>query len=112
MQQKITMQQKIAVVAAMIHGILFSLYDNCRNKIWTLEYRYKSRAINMYFSPTKSAEISMPNVPLNKESSCFFAVHTVHCKTAQNQKVQLKACFHIKNMPAQHHMWDNLYKAI
>jgi uncharacterized membrane protein len=33
MQQKITMQQKIAVVAAMIHGILFSLYDNCRNKI-------------------------------------------------------------------------------
>jgi hypothetical protein len=25
-----TIRQKIAVVAAMIHGILFSLYGNCR----------------------------------------------------------------------------------
>jgi uncharacterized membrane protein len=31
-----TIRQKIAVVAAMIHGILFSLYDNCRNKIQAL----------------------------------------------------------------------------
>jgi hypothetical protein len=26
-----TIRQKIAVVAAMIHGILFSLYGNCRD---------------------------------------------------------------------------------
>jgi hypothetical protein len=28
--------KKIAVVAAMIHGILFSLYGNCRDKIRAL----------------------------------------------------------------------------
>jgi hypothetical protein len=30
------MRQKIAVVAAMIHGILFCLYGNCRDKIQAL----------------------------------------------------------------------------
>jgi hypothetical protein len=30
------MRQQIAVVAAMIHGILFSLYGNCRDKIRAL----------------------------------------------------------------------------
>jgi hypothetical protein len=30
------MRQKIAVVAAMIHGILFSLYGNYRDKIQAL----------------------------------------------------------------------------
>jgi hypothetical protein len=34
-RQKI-IRQKIAVIAAMIHGILFSLYGNCRNKIRAL----------------------------------------------------------------------------
>jgi hypothetical protein len=29
-------RQKNAVVAAMIHGILFSLYGNCRDKIQAL----------------------------------------------------------------------------
>jgi hypothetical protein len=29
-------RQKIAVVAAMIQGILFSLYGNCRDKIQAL----------------------------------------------------------------------------
>jgi hypothetical protein len=28
--------EKIAVVAAMIHGIVFSLYGNCRDKIRAL----------------------------------------------------------------------------
>jgi hypothetical protein len=31
-----TIRQKIAVVAAMIHSILFSLYGNCRDKIRAL----------------------------------------------------------------------------
>jgi hypothetical protein len=31
-----TIRQKIAVVAAMIHGILFSLYGNCHDKIRAL----------------------------------------------------------------------------
>jgi hypothetical protein len=31
-----TIWQKNAVVAAMIHGILFSLYGNCRDKIQAL----------------------------------------------------------------------------
>jgi hypothetical protein len=31
-----TILQKIAVVAAMIHGILFSIYSNCRDKIQAL----------------------------------------------------------------------------
>jgi hypothetical protein len=30
------MRQKIAVVAAILHGILFSLYGNCRDKIQAL----------------------------------------------------------------------------
>jgi hypothetical protein len=30
--KKYTIRQKIAVVAAMIHGILFSLYGNCHDK--------------------------------------------------------------------------------
>jgi hypothetical protein len=31
---------KIAVVAAMIHGILFSLYGNCRYKIQALALQH------------------------------------------------------------------------
>ena len=30
------MRQKIAVVAAIVHGILFSLYGDCRDKIQAL----------------------------------------------------------------------------
>ena len=43
------MRQKIAVIAAMIFGISFSLYGNCRDKIQPL----LSTTTSVEYKPTK-----------------------------------------------------------
>jgi hypothetical protein len=76
------MRQKIAVVAAMIHGILFSLYGNCRDKIRALFPEHLEQS-------SKSCPLSL-ETPLSESFQC----RQLFCKLSKiRQEVKQKLGF-------------------
>jgi hypothetical protein len=96
-----TMWQKIAVTAAMIHCILFSLYSNCncRDKIWALTPRISDKYDRVHFLQQSFTvtPFCLPSNPSDNEQTFVsnpnpeIFIYTAIC--IQAQTANFFACF-------------------